>query len=172
MYPTLFKKSSDEDRKERLSELGPTALDKGVEPGSAKYSALAECINSCGTGSSRIHRTPWSSWPRPEDRPHHVNAEKHPDETVVVVDDDHVGVLSRIIEDHASPGVTVTERNLADEIDWVVAHTLKQSWDNADDRNRGARRATATVFRKFGLKPVEEPYDSTVAYTEAHYLVD
>ncbi|MGW0022263.1 type I restriction endonuclease subunit R [Rhodococcus sp. NPDC003382] len=237
VYTTLFKKSSDEDRKERLGELGPmvleiinahvhsfsvvagqeeplvldsqgitilkellalvrpktnsdsddqappsaaeildhikAALDKGVEPGSAKYTALAERIKQLRdriiqnsqdaleflAEALRIARTI-------------VNAEKHPDETVVVVDDDHVGVLSRIIEDHAPPGVTVTERNLAEEIDRVVTHTLKQSWDNADARNRGARRATATVFRKFGLKPVGEPYDSTVAYIEAHYLVD
>ena len=237
VYTTLFKKSSDEDRKERLGELGPmvleiinahvhsftvvagqeeplvldsqgitilkellalvrpkttsdgedqappsaaeildhikAALDKGVEPGSAKYTALAERIKQLRdriiqnsqdaleflAEALRIARTI-------------VNAEKHPDETVVVVDDDHVGVLSRIIEDHAPPGVTVTERNLAEEIDKVVTHTLKQSWDNADARNRGARRATATVFRKFGLKPVGEPYDSTVSYIEAHYLVD
>ncbi|MFD6677630.1 type I restriction endonuclease subunit R [Rhodococcus zopfii] len=236
VYTTLFKKSSDEDRKERLGELGPmvleiinahvhsfsvvagqeeplvldsqgitilkellalvrpktdsdsddappsaaeildhikAALDKGVEPGSAKYTALAERIKQLRdriiqnsqdaleflAEALRIARTI-------------VNAEKHPDETVVVVDDDHVGVLSRIIEDHAPPGVTVTERNLAEEIDRVVTHTLKQSWDNADARNRGARRATATVFRKFGLKPVGEPYDSTVSYIEAHYLVD
>lgn len=237
VYTTLFKKSSDEDRKERLSELGPmvleiinahvhsftvvagqeeplvldsqgiailkellalvrpkktdgdedstppsaaeildhikAALDKGVEPGSAKYTALAERIkllrdriiqNSHDAleflaEALRIARTI-------------VHAEKHPDETVVVVDDDHVGVLSRIIEDHAPDGITVTERNLAEEIDKVVTHTLKQSWDNADARNRGARRATASVFRKYGLKPVGEPYDSTVDYIEAHYLVD
>ncbi len=61
---------------------------------------------------------------------------------------------------------------LAEEIDRVVTHTLKHSWDNADTRNRGARRATATVFRKFGLKPVGESYDSAVAYIDAHYLVD
>lgn len=237
VYTTLFKKSSDEDRKERLSELGPmvleiinahvhsftvvtgqeeplvldsqgitilkellalvrpkktdddedstppsaaeildhikAALDKGVEPGSAKYTALAERIKQLRdriiqnsqdaleflAEALRIARTI-------------VHAEKHPDDTVVVVDDDHVGVLSRIIEDHAPDGITVTERNLAEEIDKVVTHTLKQSWDNADARNRGARRATASVFRDFGLKPVGEPYDSTVAYIEAHYLVD
>ncbi|MCT7293879.1 HsdR family type I site-specific deoxyribonuclease [Rhodococcus sp. PAE-6] len=237
VYTTLFKKSSDEDRKERLSELGPmvleiinahvhsftvvagqeeplvldsqgiailkellalvrpkrtdgnedqtppsaaeildhikAALDKGVEPGSAKYTALAERIKQLRdriiqnshdaleflAEALRIARTI-------------VHAEKHPDDTVVVVDDDHVGVLSRIIEDHAPDGITVTERNLAEEIDKVVTHTLKQSWDNADARNRGARRATASVFRKYGLKPVGEPYDSTVAYIEAHYLVD
>ncbi|MFF0242932.1 hypothetical protein ACFYRW_22310 [Rhodococcus pyridinivorans] len=101
-----------------------------------------------------------------------VNAEKHPDETVVVVDDDHVGILSRIIEDHAPPGGIVIEHNLAEEIDRVVTHTLTRSWDNADARNRGVRRATATIFRKFGLKPVGEPYDSTVSHIEAHYLVD
>lgn len=101
-----------------------------------------------------------------------MNAEKHPDEAVVVLDDDHVGVLSRIIHDHAPSGLTVTERNLAEEIDQVVTRTLARSWDNADARNRGARRATAAVFRRYMLKPVGEPYDSTVAYIEAHYLVD
>ncbi|WP_198943089.1 hypothetical protein [Actinophytocola xanthii] len=100
-----------------------------------------------------------------------VDAQKHPDEAVVL-DDDHVGVLSRIIHDHAPPGLTVTERNLAEEIDQVVTRTLAQSWDNADARNRGVRRATAAVFRRYRLKPVGEPYDSTVAYIEAHYLVD
>ncbi len=48
-----------------------------------------------------------------------VDAEKHPDEAVVL-DDDHVGVLSRIILDHAPAGLTVAERNLAEEIDQVV----------------------------------------------------
>lgn len=238
VYTTLFKKSSDEERKERLGELGPmvleiinahvhsftvvagqeepltldaqgiailkellalvlpkpdadgsddktppsaaeildrikAALDKGVEPGSAKYTALAERIkllrdriiqNSQDAleflaEALRVARAI-------------VNAEKHPDEAVVVLDDDHVGVLSRIIHDHAPTGLTVTERNLAEEIDQVVTRTLARSWDNADARNRGARRATAAVFRRYMLKPVGEPYDSTVAYIEAHYLVD
>jgi type I restriction enzyme, R subunit len=71
-----------------------------------------------------------------------VNAEKHPDEAVVVLDDDHIGVLSRIIRDHAPPGLTITERNLAEGIDQVVTRTLARSWDNADARSRGVRRAT------------------------------
>ncbi|MFI1304022.1 hypothetical protein [Streptomyces sioyaensis] len=101
-----------------------------------------------------------------------VDAEKHPDEAVVVLDDDRVGVLSRIIHDHAPSGLTVTERNPAEEIDQVVTRTLGRSWDNADAWNRDVRRATAAVFRRYLLKPVGEPYDSTVAYIEAHYLVD
>lgn len=238
VYTTLFKKSSDEERKERLGELGPmvleiinahvhsfsvaasqeealvldaqgisilkellalvrlkpgkddgedktppsaaeildrikAALDKGVEPGSAKYTALAERIKQLRdriiqnaqdaleflSEALRVARAI-------------VDAEKHPAEAVVVLDDDHVGVLSRIIHDHAPSGLTVTERNLAEEIDQVVTRTLSRSWDNADARNRGARRATAAVFRRYMLKPVGEPYDSTVAYIEAHYLVD
>lgn len=237
VYTTLFKKSSDEERKERLSELGPmvleiinahvhsfsvvaaqeealvldaqgiavlkellalvrpkpdkgngedktppsaaeilehikAALDKGVEPGSAKYTALAERIKLLRdrivqnaqdaleflSEALRVARVI-------------VNAEKRPDEAVIL-DDDHVGVLSRIIHDHAPSGLTVTERKLAEEIDHVVTRTLSQSWDNADARNRGVRRATAAVFRRYRLKPVGEPYDSTVAYIEAHYLVD
>ncbi|MET7631777.1 HsdR family type I site-specific deoxyribonuclease [Streptomyces sp. NPDC005499] len=238
VYTTLFKKSSDEERKERLSELGPmvleiinahvhsfsvaasqeealvldaqgiavlkellalvrpkpnkddgedktppsaaeildhikAALEKGVEPGSAKYTALAERIkllrdriiqNSQDaldflSEALRVARAI-------------VDAEKRPDEAVVVLDDDRIGVLSRIIHDHAPSGLTVTERNLAEEIDQVVTRTLAGSWDNADARNRGVRRATAAVFRRYMLKPVGEPYDSTVAYIEAHYLVD
>ncbi len=236
-YTTLFKKSSDEERKERLSELGPmvleiinahvhsfsvaasqeealvldaqgitilkellalvrpkpdkgddedkrppsaaeildhikAALEKGVEPGSAKYTALAERIRQLRdriiqsaqdaleflAEALQVARTI-------------VNAEKHPEEAVVL-DADHVGVLSRIIHDHAPPGLTVTEQNLAEEIDQVVKRTLAQSWDNAEARNRGVRRATAAVFRRYMLKPVGEPYGSTVAYVEAHYLVD
>lgn len=237
VYTTLFKKSSDEERKERLNELGPmvleiinahvhsfsvvasqeeplvldaqgiailkellalvrpkpgkgdedktppsaaeildhikASLERGVEPESAKYTALAERIRQLRdriiqnsqdaleflSEALRIARAI-------------VNAEKHPDEAVVVLDDDHVGVLSRIIHDHAPSGLTITERNLAEEIDQVVTRTLARSWDNADARNRGVRRATAAVFRRYKLKPVGEPYDSTVAYIEAHYLVD
>ncbi|MFE9566943.1 type I restriction endonuclease subunit R [Streptomyces sp. NPDC006692] len=238
VYTTLFKKSSDEERKERLGELGPmvleiinahvhsfsvvasqeealvldaqgiavlkelltlvrpksgkddggekkppsaaeildqikAALDKGVEPGSAKYTALAERIRQLRdriiqnaqdaleflSEALRIARAI-------------VDAQKNPDEAVVVLDNDHIGVLSRIIHDHAPSGLTVTERNLAEEIDQVVTRTLAQSWDNADARNRGVRRATAAVFRRYTLKPVGEPYDSTVSYVEAHYLVD
>ncbi|MEU1895720.1 type I restriction endonuclease subunit R [Streptomyces pristinaespiralis] len=238
VYTTLFKKSSDEERKERLNELGPmvleiinahvhsfsvvasqeealvldaqgisilkellalvrpmpgkddgqdktppsaaeildhikAALDKDVEPGSAKYTALAERIKQLRdriiqnaqdaleflSEALRVARAI-------------VDAGKHPDEAVVVLDDDHVGVLSRIIHDHAPSGLTITEKNLAEEIDQVVTRTLAGSWDNADARNRGVRRATAAVFRRYTLKPVGEPYDSTVAYIEAHYLVD
>jgi type I restriction enzyme R subunit len=238
VYTTLFKKSSDDERKERLSELGPMVLEiinahvhsfsvvasqeealvldaqgiavlkellalvrpkpgkdegedktppsaaeildrikaalvEGVDPGSAKYTALAERIRQLRdriiqnaqdaldflSEALRVARAI-------------VDAEKHPAEAVVVLDDDHVGVLSRIIHDHAPPGFTVTERNLAEEIDQVVTRTLARSWDNADARNRGVRRATAAVFRRYALKPVGEPYDSTVAYIEAHYLVD
>ncbi|MBO2464489.1 type I restriction endonuclease subunit R [Actinomadura violacea] len=236
VYTTLFKRSSDEERKERLAELGPmvleiinahvhsfsavavkeeslvldaqgiailkelmaivrpggkddgadktppsaaeildrikAALDKGVEPESVKYTALAERIKLLRdriiqdaqdaldflSEALRIARAI-------------VDAGKRPDEAVVL-DDDHVGVLSRIIHDHAPSGLTVTERNLAEEIDQVVTSTLARSWDNADARNRGVRRATAAVFRRYMLKPVGEPYDSTVAYIEAHYLVD
>ncbi|WP_432174559.1 type I restriction endonuclease subunit R [Streptomyces sp. Tue6028] len=238
VYTTLFKKSSDEERKERLAELGPmvleiinahvhsfsvvasqeealvldaqgitilkellalvrpksdkdgsenapppsaaeildhikAALDKGVEPESARYTALAERIKQLRdriiqnaqdaldflSEALRVARAI-------------VNAEKHPDEAVVVLDDDHIGVLTRILHDHAPAGLTITERNLAEEIDQVVTRTLARAWDNADARNRGARRATAAVFRRYMLKPVGEPYDSTVAYIEAHYLVD
>ncbi|MFE0449095.1 hypothetical protein [Streptomyces fungicidicus] len=149
------------------------ALDKDVEPGSAKYTALAERIKQLRdrtiqnaqdaleflSEALRVARAI-------------VDAGKHPDEAVVVLDDDHVGVLSRIIHDHAPAGLTITEKNLAEEIDQVVTRTLAGSWDNADARNRGVRRATAAVFRRYTLKPVGEPYDSTVAYIEAHYLVD
>ncbi|MCD0444304.1 HsdR family type I site-specific deoxyribonuclease [Glycomyces sp. A-F 0318] len=235
VYTTLLKKSTDEERKERLSELGPMvleiinahvhsftvvasqeeplvldaqgiavlkellalvrrkpgrdkqetppsaaeildrikeALDKDVEPGSARYTALAERIKLLRdriiqnaqdaldflSEALRIARAI-------------VNAGKHPEEAVVL-DEDHVGVLTRIIHEHAPPGLTVTERYLAEEIDKVVTRTLAGSWDNADARNRGVRRATAAVFRKYALKPVGEPYDATVAYIESHYLVD
>ncbi|MEH0471797.1 HsdR family type I site-specific deoxyribonuclease [Streptomyces sp. B21-097] len=238
VYTTLFKKSSDEERKERLAELGPmvleiinahvhsfsvvasqeealvldaqgiailkellalvrpkpnkdegkdktppsaaeildhikAALERGVEPGSAKYTALAERIRLL---RDRIIQNSQDALEFLSDALRVaraiVDAEKHPAEAVVVLDDDHVGVLSRIIHDHAPPGLTVMERNLAEEIDKVVTRTLTQSWDNADARNRGVRRGTAAVFRQYLLKPVGEPYDSTVAYIEAHYLVD
>ncbi|ANZ34784.1 restriction endonuclease [Lentzea guizhouensis] len=238
VYTTLFKKSSDEERKERLAELGPmvleiinahvhsfsvaasqdealvldaqgiavlrellalvrpkdgldsdvekkppsaaeilerikAALEDGIDPGSAMYTALAERIRLLRdriiqnarealdflAEALRIARAV-------------VDAEKHPNEAVVVLDNDHVGVLSRIIQDHAPAEFTVTDRSLAEEIDQVVTQTLARSWDNADARNRGVRRATAAVFRRYLLKPVGEPYDSTVAYIEAHYLVD
>jgi len=120
------------------------ALDESVDPGSAKYTALAERIRRLRdriiqnaqdaldflAEALRIARAI-------------VNAEKHPDEAVVKLDDDHIGVLSRIIRDHAPPGLTITERNLAEEIDQVVTRTLARSWDNADARSRGVRRATA-----------------------------
>lgn len=82
-----------------------------------------------------------------------------------MLDDDHIGVLSRIFHDHAPPGLTITERDVAEEIDQVVTRTLARSWDNADARSRGVRRATAAVFRRYMLKPLGEPYDSTVACT-------
>ncbi|MFI5591674.1 type I restriction endonuclease subunit R [Amycolatopsis sp. NPDC051758] len=238
VYTTLFKKSSDEERKERLAELGPmvleiinahvhsfavaaaqeealvldahgiavlkellalvrpehdqdagedktspsaaeildrikASLDEGVEPGSAKYIALAERIRLL---RDRIIQNAQDALEFLSEALRVasavVDAAKHPDEAVIVLDDDHVGVLSRIIHDHAPAGLTITERNLAREIDQVVTRTLARLWDNADARNRGVRRATAAVFRRYRLKPLGEPYDSTVAYIEAHYLVD
>ncbi|MDI6412708.1 hypothetical protein [Streptomyces albus] len=71
-----------------------------------------------------------------------------------MLDDDQVGVLLRMIHDHAPLGVTITERNLVEEIDQVVTQTLVRSRDNADDRKRGVRRAIAAVFRRYVLKPV------------------
>ena len=127
---------------------------------------------SCGTGSSRTPRTPWTSWPRHCRSPAPSSTPPGTPTRPSSLDDDHVGVLSRIIRDHAPAGLTVTERNLAEEIDQVVTRTLARPWDNADARSRGVRRATAAVFRRYTLKPVGEPYDSTVAYIEAHYLVD
>lgn len=100
-----------------------------------------------------------------------VDAAKTP-EAPLVTDDDHVGVLSRIIAEHAPAGLSVTERRLAEEIDQVVTRTLAGAWDNADARSRGVRRATAAVYRRYQIKPVGEPYDATVQYIEAHYLVD
>ncbi|MEW2456469.1 hypothetical protein [Streptomyces albus] len=98
---------------------------------------------------------------------------KHPDEAVVVLDDDHVGVLSRTIRAHAPLGVTITERNLVEEIDQVVTQTLVRSRNNADDRKRGVRRAIAAVFRRYVLKPVGETYDSTVpASKPTTWLID
>ena len=213
VYTTLFKKSSDEERKERLAELGPmvleiinahvhsftvvasqeeplvldaqgisilkellalvrpkaspgdeakappsaaeildaikAALDEGVEPGSAKYTALAERMRQLRNRiiqnaqdaldflaeALQVARTV-------------VDAARNPDQAVVM-DEDHVGVLSRIIRDHAPEGLTVTERNLAEEIDQVVTRTLARPWDNADARSRGVRRATAAVFRRY-----------------------
>ncbi|WP_454852444.1 type I restriction endonuclease subunit R [Promicromonospora soli] len=236
VYVTLFKKSTDIERKERLAELGPMVLDiinanvfnfevvasqeealvldtqglkilkelmqvvtpggdddgpkmsrptakeildrikqmldDGVDEHSVKYTALAERIRELreriikGAADAleflsealKIAKTI-------------VDTEKAPD-TPLLADDDHVGVLSRIIADHAPQGLTVTEHRLAEEIDEVVMRTLSRSWDNADGRSRAVRRSTAAVFRRYQLKPVGEPYDSTVDYIEAHYLVD
>lgn len=237
VYTTLLKKSTDEQRKEQLNELGPmvldiinahvhsfsvvtsqeeplvldaqgiailkellalvrgkrrmrkhedetppsaaeilrriqASLDSGVHPGSARYIALAERIRLL---RDRIIQNSQEALEFLAEALKIaraiVSAQKHPDEAVVL-DEDHIGVLTRIIHDHAPAGLTVTERNLAEEIDRVVTTTLARTWDNADARNRGVRRATAAVFRRYTLKPVGEPYDSTVAYIEAHYLVD
>lgn len=237
VYMTLFKQSTDEERRERLGELGPMvleiinanvhsfevraaqeeslvldalgiqilkelmaivpprpgdeddgekkpptaseildrikdALDNGLDEHSVKYVALAERIRALrerivqGANEAleflaealRIAKAV-------------VEAAEKPD-TALVVDDDHIGVLSRIIKEHAPPGVSITERRLAEEIDKVVTKVLGGVWDNVDARNRAVRRSAAAVFRRYQLKPVGEPYDSTVAYVEAHYLVD
>ncbi|GIJ26096.1 hypothetical protein Vqi01_12580 [Micromonospora qiuiae] len=149
----------------------------GIPTSESRHSAETELINLVVTGSGRPGETAHDQRIDRECFGVLLSARSGrrrfaPNEAVVVLDDDHVGVLSRIIHDHAPPGLTITERNLAEEIDQVVTRTLAQTWDNADARNRGVRRATAAVFRRYMLKPVGEPYDSTVAYIEAHYLVD
>ncbi|MFD9947844.1 hypothetical protein ACFWYW_11030 [Nonomuraea sp. NPDC059023] len=85
-----------------------------------------------------------------------------------MLDDDHVGVLSRNIRDYAPPGLTITERNVAEEIDRVVTPALARSWNNAEERK--PRRPSR--HRRYMLKPVGEPYDTTGAYIAAHYQVD
>ncbi|MZG04209.1 HsdR family type I site-specific deoxyribonuclease [Streptomyces sp. SID5614] len=235
VYVTLFKQSTDDERKERLAALGPMvldiinanvynfevvasqeealvldsqglailkelmrlvapthedgdsneapsakeildrikeALDLGVDEHSVKYTALAERIKRLReriiqnasdaldflAEALKIARSV-------------VSAAKTPNKPLVT-DDDHVGILSRIIAEHAPKGLSVTERRLAEEIDQVVTSTLANPWDNADARSRGVRRATAAVYRRFSLKPVGDPYDATIEYVEAHYLVD
>lgn len=86
-------------------------------PGTAKYTALAERLRQLRNRiiqnaqdaldflaeALKVARTV-------------VDAARNRDQAVVM-DEDHVGVLSRIIRDHAPEGLTVTERNLAEEID-------------------------------------------------------
>lgn len=236
VYGTLFKQFTDDERRERLAELGPMVvaiindnvrsfkvmtsqeqaltldqvgiaalkellivltspntrtpesdqppsakeildrikamLDDGLDERSVKYVALAKRIKNLREriiqGASdaldflsealRIAKTI-------------VDAEKSP-ELPLLTDEDHIGVLSRIIAEHAPLGLTVTERNLAAEIDEVVTRTLAGMYDNAQARSRAVRRSAAWVFRRYALKPVGEPYDSTVEYIEAHYLID
>jgi type I restriction enzyme R subunit len=236
VYVTLFKKSTDDERKERLAELCPMvldiinanvynfqvatfqeealvldaqglailkelmrlvtpkrgsapdnevppssklildrikeALDRGVDEHSIKYTALAERIKRL---RERIIQSATDALEFLAEAlkiaRSVVDAAKTP-EAPLVTDDDHVGVLSRIIAEHAPAGLSVTERRLAEEIDQVVTRTLAGAWDNADARSRGVRRATAAVYRRYQIKPVGEPYDATVQYIEAHYLVD
>ncbi|MEV8125367.1 hypothetical protein AB0P07_14895 [Streptomyces sp. NPDC085944] len=236
VYTTLFKKSSDEERKERLGELGPmvleiinahvrsfsvaasqeealvldaqgiailkellalvrpkpgkddgedmrrpsaaeildhikAALEEGVEPRSEKYTALAERIRQLRDRITERPGHPGVPGRSTPGCPCHRERREAPGRSR------RAGRRLRgcPVTDHprhAPPGLTVTEQNLAEEIDQVVKRTLAQSWDNAEALNRGVRRATAAVFRRYMLKPVGEPYGSTVAYVEAHYLVD
>jgi len=91
----------------------------------------------------------------------------------VALDNDHVGVMSRIIHDHAPEDLTLTERDPAEEIGQVVTRPLARPWVTTDARSRSASTETpAAVFRRYVLRPVGETYDLTVAYIEAHCLVD
>ncbi|MGH3997822.1 MAG: hypothetical protein ACRDTJ_10215, partial [Pseudonocardiaceae bacterium] len=148
------------------------ALDDGVDEHSAKYVALAERIRVL---RDRIVKNAADALDFLAEALKVarviVDTAQSPD-AVLVVDDDHVGVLSRIITEHAPHGLTVTEKNLAEEIDQVVTRTLAGTWDNAEARSRAVRRSAAKVYRRYQIKPVGEPYDSTVKYIEAHYLVD
>lgn len=239
VYGTLFKQYTDEERRERLAELGPLVLeiinrnvrsfdvvksqdtaltldqagvaalkellavltppdggdtgsgdgdqppsareildrvkkmlDEGIDLKSPKYVALAERIQRL---RDRIIKGASDALDFLSEALNIattiVDAQKSPDQPLVD-DDDHVGVLSRLIKEHAPQGLTVTERNLAAEIDQVVRQTLARQYDNADIRSRTVRREVNRVFRRFAIKPVGEPYDSAVAYVEKHYLVD
>ncbi|BDO43150.1 HsdR family type I site-specific deoxyribonuclease [Cellulomonas sp. NTE-D12] len=235
VYVTLFKQSTDEERRHRLAELGPQvlaiinthvhdfevasaqgeallldqqgfmilrelmvtitpdvpvdtdaqppsakeildrikdALDHGVDERSVKYVALAERIRAL---RERVIRNAVDTLEFLTEAlqiaKSIVQAQQSKDEPLVA-DADHIGVLTRIITEHQPKGMTVTARHLAEEIDQVVKRTLARSWDNTEDRGRGVRRAAAAVFRKYLLRPVGEPFDSTVAYIEAHYLLD
>jgi type I restriction enzyme R subunit len=236
VYITFYKQSTDEERKERLGELGPmvldiinanvhsfevraaqeeslvldalgiailkelmaivpvrpgdedegrkapsasdildrikAALDAGVDEQSGKYVALAKRIREL---RERIIQGANDALEFLADALKVAKAVVEAAETpeaALVVDDDHIGVLSRIIEEHSPTGLSVTERRLAEEIDEVVTKVLTHSYDNAEERNKAVRRSAAAVFRRYQLKPVGEPYDSTVEYVEAHYLVD
>jgi len=237
VYVTLFKQSSDDERRERLAELGPMvldiinanvhsfevraaqdealvldalgieilkelmamvpgpstgtdgtkakapsaseildrikdALDKGVDEHSGKYVALAKRIRELreriiqGANEALVFLADALKVAKAV-----VEAAETP-QAPLVVDDDHIGVLSRIIAEHPPTGLSITERRLAEEIDAVVTKVLTRSYDNAEERNKAVRRSAAAVFRRYQIKPVGEPYDSTVEYVEAHYLVD
>ena len=148
------------------------ALEKGVPEESAKYAALAERIKALREAVIQNADDALKFLAKALQIARDiVDAQKAPNE-VVIVDDDHIGVLSRIIAEHAPQGLSLAEKRIAEKVDEVVRRTMTMQWDNADARNRGVRRAAAAVFREASLKPVGEPYDSTVAYIEAHYLVD
>jgi len=148
------------------------ALDNGVDEQSGKYVALAKRIREL---RERIIQGANDALEFLADAlkvAKAVVAAAQTPEATLVVDDDHIGVLSRIIGEHSPTGLSITERRLAEEIDEVVTKVLTHSYDNAEERNKAVRRSAAAVFRRFQLKPVGEPYDSTVEYVEAHYLVD
>jgi type I restriction enzyme R subunit len=134
---------SAESRRSRGSGGAEAALDDGVDEHSVKCTALAERIRELreriieGAADALEFLSEALKTAKAI-----VETEKAPD-APLVADDDHVGVLSRIIADHAPQGLTITERRLAEEIDEVVMRTLRRSWDNADSRSRAVRRSTA-----------------------------
>lgn len=108
------------------------ALAAGVPGESAKYAALAERIKALreqviATADDAL-RFLAKALQIARDI---VDAQKAPNE-VVVVDDDHIGVLSKIIAEHAPSGISVAEKRIAEKVDDVVRRTLTMPWDNAD----------------------------------------
>lgn len=148
------------------------ALDKGVDPNSAKYTALAKRLRSLRDraikGAQEALDFLTDALRLGEDI---MNAQKESG-AVVVDDEDHVGVLSRIIADYKPEGLSITERRFAEEIDKVALETLRKTYDNAEARDQAVGRRANVVFTKYGLKPYGEPYDSALAYIRSHYLVD
>ena len=63
---------------------------------------------------------PRSSYPRHSKSSRHRGPREYLDETVVVLDDEYVGALSRIIHDNAPVQPRSHGQNLAEEIDQVV----------------------------------------------------
>ncbi|MET7549199.1 hypothetical protein ABZS94_26050 [Streptomyces sp. NPDC005500] len=149
------------------------ALDKGVEPGSAKYTALAERIKLL---RDRIIQNSQDALEFLSEALRVARAIVEAESTPTKPSS--CWMTTTLVSCRGSSMTTHRPASQSRRGTWprrstkVVTHTLAQSWDNADARNRGVRRATAVVFRRYMLKPVGEPYDSTVAYIEAHYLVD
>lgn len=99
-----------------------------------------------------------------------TDAESGADDGILAdLPDPHVGMLTRIFEEHKPAGMTALVSDVVAEVDELVRHAVHPNWSSQEGSQREIRRQLRLLFRRFKLPVTGEPFDSAWAYILKHY---